>query len=426
MSNLLFNIIYFVCNIVLTFIVFRFMEIFFTKIYRRKIAIVGYLSYFTFTAIAYLLVNIPFLTLSVNILCLLLITFAYESTIKRRIAAVLITYVFLGLMDIIAAVINLGHTGFQFVEKGSYQVAIAIVMQRLTGFFVAMLAQRLKNIKKYNPVSKVYWLSSFIIPTASIYLIFLIFQTAGISLFNAVLSLIALFAINILSFYMHDALAAAYNHKLEKLLYKQEKEYYYNQCELMQSSTDNLRLFRHEIRNHLTALNGLWEARDSDKVQAYFKTLIGEIESDVSCSNTGNIAFDSIINYKLRNALSDKIEVSTEIKIPQELEVNVADIVVILGNLLDNAINAVTQIKTGEKIIRLNISYSKGRLFIDIENSFNGVIVYEKDKIATTNPDKKSHGFGLDNVRGAVSRYNGDMKLSHSEGLFKVDVMLYL
>jgi len=402
------------------------MEIFFTKIYRRKIAIVGYLSYFTFTAIAYLLVNIPFLTLSVNILCLLLITFAYESTIKRRIAAVLITYVFLGLMDIIAAVINLGHTGFQFVEKGSYQVAIAIVMQRLTGFFVAMLAQRLKNIKKYNPVSKVYWLSSFIIPTASIYLIFLIFQTAGISLFNAVLSLIALFAINILSFYMHDALAAAYNHKLEKLLYKQEKEYYYNQCELMQSSTDNLRLFRHEIRNHLTALNGLWEARDSDKVQAYFKTLIGEIESDVSCSNTGNIAFDSIINYKLRNALSDKIEVSTEIKIPQELEVNVADIVVILGNLLDNAINAVTQIKTGEKIIRLNISYSKGRLFIDIENSFNGVIVYEKDKIATTNPDKKSHGFGLDNVRGAVSRYNGDMKLSHSEGLFKVDVMLYL
>jgi len=80
------------------------------------------------------------------------------------------------------------------------------------------------------------------------------------------------------------------------------------------------------------------------------------------------------------------------------------DVTIILGNLLNNALTAVAVVD--KSFIRLNITYQKGRLLITVENSFDGIIRYEKNQIVSRY-DEKNRGIGLKNVRKVVERYDG-------------------
>jgi len=423
MNELVFNMIYLLSNIFSVFFIEKFMSIFFGCRKSKLFFITAYASYPIITSIVYWLFDIPIVNLLCNVLCLFLITLSYKATFKKRIISVCFIYAFMAVTEALIAGLT-GYFHISILERGSYSVVIGLVIVRLLLYFESILAQNLKNVKKNNPVSGALWISSFLIPFMSVYLILVIYSGYSISQANIVISTAIIFLINALAFYLNDALSAAYNDKINAMVFKREKDFYYNQCDIMQSTTDDLRAFRHDIKNHLMALNSFLEMNETKKGKEYLKDLIGDIESNVVYSSTGNIAFDSIINYKLRNAKDNGIDVNVDIKIPKELEINVVDTTVIIANLLDNALNALLNVEARK--LSLKIKYSKGRIFIHIENTFNGYIRYEKGEIVTTNKNKEAHGYGLRNVRNAVEKYNGVLKISHTETLFKTDALLYL
>jgi len=151
--------------------------------------------------------------------------------------------------------------------------------------------------------------------------------------------------------------------------------------------------------------------------------LLKDNEADTFYSSTGNIAFDSIINYKLGIAAKNDISLDINVKIPSELNIESTDITIILGNLLDNAINAVGF--TENPSIHLAASYQKGRLFITLENTFDGVVNYKGEQIISRY-DEKNRGLGLKSIRKTVERYNGEMNVTHTDKSFLVTILLYV
>ena len=136
-------------------------------------------------------------------------------------------------------------------------------------------------------------------------------------------------------------------------------------------------------------------------------------------SETGNLAFDSIINYKLKDIKNSDIKLTMRLKIPPVLEIADADIVTIIGNLLDNALEAVA--KAGEKTIKLHVVLDNGALLIKVENSFNGEL---KEGLASLKGGSE-HGHGLKNIKRSVDKYDGYMKTTPADHLFSVSILLY-
>jgi sensor histidine kinase regulating citrate/malate metabolism len=238
---------------------------------------------------------------------------------------------------------------------------------------------------------------------------------------------VLLFA-NIFILFLYDTIASEYENKINAMLSGQEKEYYFRQCGLMQESVEKMQSYRHDVKLHLTTLKDY--VTDNNDATEYLVSLIGDLGESGLYSSTGNIALDSIINFKLGNAKDDNIQTDIALSVPSAINIEVQDIVAILGNLLDNALDAVANAQ--EKTINLKIEYSKGNLLIKLENTFDGLVRYEKKgegedkRIVTGKDDKGEHGYGLKNVKRSVDKYNGQMDISHEENTFSVAILLYL
>jgi len=225
-------------------------------------------------------------------------------------------------------------------------------------------------------------------------------------------------------FYLYNTLSKVVAENVEFALYAKEKEYYLAQCELMQESLESIKSLRHDMKFHLATARDFTANNKAQEATDYLNSLLGSIEENEMYSNTKNIAFDSIINFKLQNAIKENVKLDIKLLIPTFLHVEVADIVTIIGNLLDNALDAVS--KVDDKQIKLDIEYSREILFIRVENTFDGLVEYDKDENIITRKSGKDHGRGLKNIRKSVEEYNGHVEISHNESTFSVGVLLYV
>mgnify|MGYP000883438024 FL=1 len=98
--------------------------------------------------------------------------------------------------------------------------------------------------------------------------------------------------------------------------------------------------------------------------------------------------------------------------------------VVILGNLLDNAIEATSKL-AGEKKIEIFVELNRNILYVSVTNPFQGKLHYGFNKLKTTHRDAENHGFGLESIRMTIEKYNGTMNIKHTEDTFCVDVLIY-
>ena len=358
------------------------------------------------------------------------ISLHYESTIGRRLASTL----FIGVI-MIFSMLPIGVV-IEFVFpnillNGVERVAMTNIAVIPIAYLVAALMSRFKNIKKKVMFPRIALIAP--LSAAVIFIIFLgtgIMYTFGIDIteeVGIVLLLVLIVWLIFSNFFMFNILSAKYEEKLKSEQQAQEKEYYFAQCQLMQESAEQIRAVRHDIKLHLATLKGFTINGDLEDIKGYLDSLVADIEKSEIYSNTGNIAFDSIINYKLQNAKSDNIKLDLNVAVPPELNVEVVDIVTIIGNLLDNALEAVA--KVNEKIIKIDIKFNKGGLFAKIENSFNGEVQYDEGMAESSIVSLKGsneHGYGLKNIKQSVEKYNGHMKISHKDNIFSTGIFLYV
>ena len=148
--------------------------------------------------------------------------------------------------------------------------------------------------------------------------------------------------------------------------------------------------------------------------------ILSNIEEATQMQYCENMLVNVILNYKKQN-MNTKTRFETKINIPKEISIEKGDLGVILGNLLDNSVEACNNHVEREKpYIYVNIAMEANMFIICVENSISTVNkeLCKKDLV--------NHGRGLKNVRRLVEKYNGTMEIEKCENSFKVEIMLLL
>ena len=180
------------------------------------------------------------------------------------------------------------------------------------------------------------------------------------------------------------------------------------------------------MSNQLIILNHLLEEGKDEEAKRQLDQLSHFIKGKVIYSTSGNTIIDGLVNYKLQSVASENIKVETEIVVPEQLNIDIADFVTLLGNLLDNALEALKKVDREQRILTIKIVFSQERLIGRITNTYCGEIHQKDDKILTSKKEKQKHGYGLSNVEKIIKKYNGYMKIDHANGEFRVDFIIYL
>ena len=185
-----------------------------------------------------------------------------------------------------------------------------------------------------------------------------------------------------------------------------------------------LRRFRHDYNAHMTAISGLLANGEYDKLQEYIKSM-GYFKEKFNLVNSGNIITDAVFNqYK---ELCDKDNIGFEIsgKLPENFNMAETDLCVLLSNLISNAYEAALKSEKERRIVSVEIRNSAEDIFIDVSNSVNGEVMFKNGLPVTDKPDRKNHGFGVENILEVVERNGGHVEWKQSDkGRFTADIML--
>lgn len=382
-----------------------------------------YFVYPLLTSIVYFEANYPIINLAANVIPLFIISLQYRTDLGRRIIAVGLTFFCMVSIES-ACVAATNYLGASIFQTGTYKNIAGLVVYNLLIFAVSLIIHNFKNMKKNILMPKSYWIAIAGIPIISIASILILLHSGKINQLQSIIIICAFVIINGVVFYLYDALVSSYNLKIQSTLLAEEKEYYYNQCQYMQQSEKEMNSFRHDVRNQLDMIYELLKYESKSSINEYLEKLEKNLDSNRVYSKTGNIELDSILNLKLSQAKQKGIQISCEIDIPGDLQLNASDLMVILGNLLDNSITAAEKVKENP-FIKVEVSYSKGMLFISIENTYCGKIIDINGHLLTTKNNKEHHGYGLSNVRKVLEAYHGMIEFEHTKNIFRVDAALY-
>ena len=213
--------------------------------------------------------------------------------------------------------------------------------------------------------------------------------------------------------------------RLELSLLEQENRAYENQLQELSAMEDSMRSLRHDIKNHLLVLQEMAGKHDFSNMNRYVESLNDMVEQSRPFSETGNVTVDSLLNIKLKAANHRLgLEPVLELAIPSSLPIENHDLCIILGNLLDNAIEALEQCRNG--YLGISMKAEAGVLFLQIVNSYTGPLRKQGECILTSKADSQEHGIGLNNVKKIVEKYHGEMHFETEDDLFHAEILLYL
>ena len=185
-----------------------------------------------------------------------------------------------------------------------------------------------------------------------------------------------------------------------------------------------LRRFRHDYNAHMTAISGLLANEEYDKLKEYIKSM-GYFKEKFNLVNSGNIITDAVFNqYK---ELCDKDNIGFEIsgKLPENFNMAETDLCVLLSNLISNAYEAALKCEEDRRIISVEIRNSDDDIFMDVSNSVNGEVMFKNGLPVTDKPDRKNHGFGVENILEVVERNGGYVEWKQlDKGRFTAEIML--
>jgi two-component system sensor histidine kinase AgrC len=421
-----YHIIYLLANFFTIFVIYRFMRIFFeSRRCNRTLNLLSYLLYFVATSLFYFWFNIPLITLIINLITMFMISLTYEASIQKRIIYVIYMYLFMAVAEIITAAMT-GYVYFSVFSQGDYRDSFGVIAVRIVIYGETLLLENIKLTKNGRNIGWIFWLASIMIPVSTLILEVIIANQTNLTKVEAVGSVSLLFAVNIIAFYLYDSLAENYIKKSKLALLQKENELYSRQCEIMQSSTEDLQAFRHDMSNQLIILNHLLEEGKDEEARRQLDQLSRFIKGKVIYSTSGNIIIDGLVNYKLQSVASENIKVETEIVVPKQLNIDIADFVTLLENLLDNALEALKKVDWEQRILTIKIVFSQERLIGRITNTYCGEIHQKDDKILTSKKEKQKHGYGLSNVEKIIKKYNGYMEIDYANWEFRVDFIIYL
>ncbi len=408
------------------YIVSKYMKTFFFECnYNKKFL---HIAYGVKIIIAYLgtcIAPYPIINTIIFFSVILLIACCYEAKIINKIVSTFYVFALKILAELIVSFLLVGIGEVVFKERAYNDNYIGLFFSLIIFLCLALLVERFKHVNNKSAVPKPFLITVAVISITTIALETILLQQENLKQEIFILSMILSLTIFFVMVFLHDSLGTIYQEKVKSGILMAEKEYYVKHAEKIHDNDSELRKFRHDISNRLNVIEELIDKNDKDNALKYISGMISKINDIKVYSQSGNVIIDSIINYKLSQAVDNGIEVITDIRISNDIRLLEDDMVVILGNLLDNAIEAVSKLNDN-RYIRFMIKEEKSSIFLEVINSYDSKISIVGNKFKTTKPDKELHGIGLLSVEDIVKKYSGRIDFKHDDREFCVNVILYI
>ncbi len=238
----------------------------------------------------------------------------------------------------------------------------------------------------------------------------------------SVLSALSLFAVG------------AYVFGMERVFVEQKKAGQYQAqaavYQMLEEQYSQAERLRHDLKNHVLALRGLWEEQAWEKMGDYLNRMEGSAQLGTNEEATGNRAVDALLYQKRKTAEEKGIDWECDVRIPGRCRVNEFDLCVLFGNILDNAVEACERLQrenVGQEpqpFIRVQAQAVKKCFLLEVKNSMSAdEMTIDK---TTEKENGQGHGIGLLNVADVVRGYDGVMSTKMRDGIFDLSLLLPL
>lgn len=211
-----------------------------------------------------------------------------------------------------------------------------------------------------------------------------------------------------------------------------DRKYLNYQVEMMSRQVEEvneiymtMRGWRHDYHNHLQKLKAHLALGQIEEAEKYLNELEGDLNGIKVKYTTGNVSLDAILNSKLSIAEKEKIRIRCKAEIGENLAIGDIDLCVIIGNLIDNAVESCRKMpEDSERFLRIYLCIRKQQLYIAVTNS-TGEVIRKLDAEYVSNK-RGDHGHGLRRIDLVVEKYNGYIRRANEPGVFSTEIMLPL
>lgn len=233
--------------------------------------------------------------------------------------------------------------------------------------------------------------------------------------------MIACIVTNVGSIYLASYLASSIRTEMERKNLRMQQTYY----EELEKNQQQIRKFRHDMKNHFSIIGGLLEDNDLEKARSYLGDLFGYMETSNRkfCENG---ILNALLNAKYNLAMEAEIDCFFHISLDEMTGIDDISLCTLFSNTLDNAIEACKKVsKKSKRKLSVRARYTENAYFsCEIVNSKANEVQERKGIFLTDKEDKKSHGIGIASVGEIVKKYNGTLDISYTEEEFRVVLLI--
>ncbi|MBQ9990225.1 MAG: GHKL domain-containing protein [Lachnospiraceae bacterium] len=368
----------------------------------------------------------PMLNGIVSIISVILLCMA-ESGVSFR-TAMIKGALFFGFYIALEGIVYYVFT-FLGILGNDYGFMMANMVCKMLMYFVMELVLLSKSSGNHQEIVIKHWLPLLSVPLAYSLTLLYIYGRVVEGELSVLLFLLtaAMLISNYLVFETYNHLLGQAETERQNLLYAQQLNLCNQQAMEREAAYQETQRVRHDLKNYLWNIRFSLENGDVEEAQKQIDQILEKNELYKNeVAKTGNLVLDSLINYRCAVAARQDILMRCSIEVPRELEYDGADLSIILGNLIDNAVEAVKELPREKRYIEVNMGILKGSLMITVKNPFEGEIKKESSgRLLTRKKDKKNHGIGLSSVAHVVEKYNGELMLKHDDHIFSAELLLY-
>lgn len=332
-----------------------------------------------------------------------------------------IAWVINGLMDTIAlygisALLGVSYTEFVWM-KLFYVVTVSL--SKLISILLAWILFRVRKTAGNQAIQRSWLLLALLFPVVSMVMLAVVFTgfqgQADLSV-GAVIFSVFLAVANIGTIYLIGIMEKSTRQLQENALLHQQMDIQTDSIVALERSYRNQRKATHEYRHQLQTIYDLLENEKIADAKAYVGHLQQMQTTRIFIVNSNHPIIDAVLNHKYQAAKAHEIDFQIQVNDLSQVSIGTDELVVLLSNLLDNAIEACCRLDTC-RTIQCSILFD-GTLFLSVRNTSNPV-TFVGDTIPTSKTPREEHGFGLSRIQLILKQLNAEYTFTYENGWFE-------
>lgn len=406
-----------------------FIQFFYHRIFDRKYN--NHMPYILFYVFAYILlavssflIGMPYVRICITYLILLSAAyFLYSGSMGIRFFATVyyLLIVFVSETLLAGILMLMGYGDPSELLQSSRGRILGMIGTKLFDFWLIIYSCRIYKHKVKNlPLQ--YWILILLMPVLSVIILSQIFSTGRFTdnklMLGYILIVCGVLYLNFSVFNYFES----FDKQIKLAALEQIMEHENENYRALADSYEEIRQLKHDLKNQIAVLEHLIQNEKYEEAKQHIQKLSSDIYQAASVCYTGNSAIDSILNLKGTYARNCNITFLHKINIGQ-ITCDTVGICRILGNALDNAIETCNRTQLEQKCIYVAMNQIDKKLIIEIDNTSLPVDV---SNLASSKPDKKIHGIGMQSIKQTVKNMNGDIIYYYENGYFSIQIMVYI